>query len=237
MAIRFPCPSCGKTFKAGDSQAGARFRCKACGTISRVPAESQATDSATTADTTSAAPSSTATSSQPETSTSESSTAAADLDLLGVGSGGMDDVVQFKRRSEEDDGLDMTPMVDVTFLLLIFFMITASFSLQKSIDMPVPDRESTVAQSRTIEEIEQDDDYIIVAIDKDSLVWVNDREAPTRQELLSQLRTARTEGTQTPNSMLVLASGDARHETVVMVLDAGTAVGMENIRLSKDEGL
>ena len=35
------------------------------------------------------------------------------------------------------DELDMTPMVDVTFLLLIFFMVTASFSLQKS--LPVPD--------------------------------------------------------------------------------------------------
>src|SRR6056297_3857512 len=40
-------------------------------------------------------------------------------------------------RKKRDDGeLDMTPMVDVTFLLLIFFMVTASFSLQKSIAMP-----------------------------------------------------------------------------------------------------
>ena len=37
-------------------------------------------------------------------------------------------------RELDDSGLDMTPMVDVTFLLLIFFMITASFSMQKSLE-------------------------------------------------------------------------------------------------------
>ena len=41
-----------------------------------------------------------------------------------------------RRKKRDDEELDMTPMVDVTFLLLIFFMVTASFSLQKSIQMP-----------------------------------------------------------------------------------------------------
>ena len=39
-----------------------------------------------------------------------------------------------RREVSEEDDLDMTPMVDVTFLLLIFFMVTASFTLQKSIE-------------------------------------------------------------------------------------------------------
>ncbi len=41
-----------------------------------------------------------------------------------------------KHRLKSDDGMDLTPMVDVTFLLLIFFMITASFSLQKTLEFP-----------------------------------------------------------------------------------------------------
>jgi len=130
----------------------------------------------------------------------------------------------------------MTPMVDVTFLLLIFFMVTAAYSLQKSIEVPPPDQEESSTQARTYEEIEQDDDYVIIRIAKDNTVWVNEREAPSEQEVLVKLREARegTPGTSTrgPTSLLVAADREARHETVVMCLDAGNAVGMENVRLA-----
>jgi biopolymer transport protein ExbD len=126
----------------------------------------------------------------------------------------------------------MTPMIDMTFLLLIFFMVSASFSLQKSIPIPAPDAESAASQSRTIEEIEQDDDFIIVRIDRDDTVWVNDSEAPSRHELLAKLRNIREESPKGPSTLMVMANGDCRHETVVMVLDAGTAVGMQNVRLA-----
>jgi biopolymer transport protein ExbD len=138
----------------------------------------------------------------------------------------------FVKKPAADDEMDMTPMIDMTFLLLIFFMVTASFTLQKSIQMPAPDAESAAAQSRTIEEVEQDDDFVIVRIDKDDTVWVNDSEAPSRHELLAKLRDIRESGEQGPGSLLVMASGDCHHETVVMVLDAGTAVGMESVRLA-----
>ncbi|OHB70754.1 MAG: hypothetical protein A2V70_11835 [Planctomycetes bacterium RBG_13_63_9] len=140
----------------------------------------------------------------------------------------------------EGEELDMTPMVDVTFLLLIFFMVTAAFSLQKSIEVPPPDRSESAAQARTIEEVEQDDDYVIIRIDRDSTIWVEDSEATSEQDLLVKLREARAGlpgSTMGPSSLLVLADGDCRHETVVMVLDAGNAVGMENVRLATaDEG-
>ena len=56
-----------------------------------------------------------------------------------------DEVLPRKNRPEEE--MDMTPMVDVTFLLLIFFMVTAAFSLQKSIEMP---RQQTDAPSTSV---------------------------------------------------------------------------------------
>lgn len=144
--------------------------------------------------------------------------------------------VEFGAKRVADEGIDMTPMVDVTFLLLIFFMVTAAFSLQKSIEVPAPDQEETSTQARTIEDIEEDDDYVIIRIARDNTVWVNEQEAPSEQEVLVKLREAREgeAGTSTmgPTSLLVLADQDARHETVVMCLDAGGAVGMENVRLS-----
>ncbi len=149
-----------------------------------------------------------------------------------------DDVepVRFSTKREPDEGMDMTPMVDITFLLLIFFMVTAAFSLQKSIEIPSPDQEDSAAQARTIEEIEEDDDCVIIRIDSDNTIWVDDSEAPSVQELLVKLREAREgpQGSDTkgPASAIILADGDARHETVVTALDAANAVSMENVRLA-----
>ncbi len=135
----------------------------------------------------------------------------------------------------EADELDMTPMVDVTFLLLIFFMVTAAFSLHKSIEQPLPDPEQA-EQARTIQEIEEDSDYVIVQIDKDNTVWVGESEAPSEQDLLVKLRAARFAGGSSrqggPTRLLVLADTGCRHETVVRVLDAGNAIGFESLRLA-----
>ncbi len=138
-----------------------------------------------------------------------------------------------------DNDLDMTPMVDVTFLLLIFFMVTAAFSLQKSIEAPTPDPQDRATQSPTLEELEENDDYIIVHIDRDNTLWVNDNEALSEQDLLVKLREAKQGASGLagpgPTSLLVLAHGDCRHETVVRALDAGNAAGMENVRLATED--
>ena len=146
-------------------------------------------------------------------------------------------LVRFRSKDHSPSGeLDMTPMVDVVFLLLIFFMVTAGYSLQKSIRVPPPDRQESSTQAPTIEEIEEDDDYVIVRIDRDNTVWINGSEAPSEQELLVKLheacRHAPGSDSRGPSSLLVLAHGDCRHETVVRALDAGNAAGMKNIRLA-----
>ncbi len=140
-----------------------------------------------------------------------------------------------KRESVEAE-MDMTPMVDVTFLLLIFFMVTAAFSMQKSLEVPKPkqDEPSTQAQQKDPEEdpefvtvwVDEFNTYRVVTID-----W--DEEAPSEQELLRKLREARngnSAGT-VPSRLLVKAHTDSLHEKVVSALDAGTEVGMEQVQL------
>lgn len=209
MTIRFTCNRCQKVLKTADSNAGGTFTCPKCGQRGVVPPADDAATAASLARRTSG----------PEQKAGEEF-----------------EPVRFAVKRQEDEGLDMTPMVDMTFLLLIFFMVTASFALQKSLEVPPPDRQESATQARTVEEIEMDDDYIIIRIDRDNTVWVNDSEAPSPQEVLVKLREARESpsgsDTRAPTSLLVLADGEARHETVVMALDAGNAVGMENVRLA-----
>jgi biopolymer transport protein ExbD len=210
--IRFDCPQCGKRLKADDEFAGRRVKCSRCAAELLVP--------------------------EPEPILLiPPHDASASADPLAAAWDGADAPLNLRGRPVEDDGLDMTPMVDVTFLLLIFFMVTAAFALQKSIEVPTPDS-SEGATAKTVEDIEQDDDYVIVRIDKDDTVWVNDAEAITEQDLLSKLKEARSgeAGTSSPgpSKLLVMANGDAHHEKVVMVLDAGTASGMDEVRLAAD---
>jgi len=136
-------------------------------------------------------------------------------------------------KNHDDDDMDMTPMVDVTFLLLIFFMVTAAFTMQKSFQMPTPNDEAS-SKSRSWEEFEEDSDYVVVRIDEFNTFHVlankmEEEEAPSEQDLLIKLRDARDGGGAT--RMLVMAHGDAMHERVVMAMDAGTDVGMQDVKL------
>ena len=145
-------------------------------------------------------------------------------------------IIRFERERETEDEVDMTPMIDCVFLLLIFFLITASFALQKALEVPPPEQQERDTASRSIEEIESDDDYVIIRIDPDNTIWVNDSEAPSEQDLLLKLREARQPSPGSdgkgPSNLLVLADSEARHETVILALDAGNAVGMEHVRLA-----
>jgi biopolymer transport protein ExbD len=144
--------------------------------------------------------------------------------------------VKLPKRETIDSEMDMTPMVDVTFLLLIFFMVTAAFSLQKSLEIPKPkqDEPSINAQQQ---DPEDDPAYVTVFVDEFNtyrVVTVDwDVEAPSEQELLRKLREARNGDSagNIPTKLLVKAHGDSLHEKVVAALDAGTEVGMEQVQL------
>lgn len=139
--------------------------------------------------------------------------------------------------------MDMTPMVDVTFLLLIFFMVTASFTMQRSQQIPKQESQENSAQVKSPEELTENPDYITVRIDSNSTFYVSaasledEAEVPTRQELLLKLKQARQPDSQgkMPTKMLVKAHGDALLDRVSTAIDAGNEVGIEEVQLMKVE--
>jgi biopolymer transport protein ExbD len=148
------------------------------------------------------------------------------------------DIEELQRRATDhgEVEMDMTPMVDVTFLLLIFFTVTAAFALQKSLEVPPVDDEQA-AQAQTVEDLEKDS--VVVRVDGDNVFWIGapmwgeEQRAPSMTDMRAKVREARRgeDGNPGPAKMLVQANGDATHEHVVAALDAGSAVGMEDIRL------
>ncbi len=222
MTIRFQCAQCKRTLTVEPHRAGAKVKCPNCGRVMVTPAAGDAVTLAAGDAVTLAAG---------DAVTPQSVEAAPAEEIPPV---------RFVSKRESDDEMDMTPMVDVTFLLLIFFMVSAAYSLQRSLEIPPPENQDSATEARTIEELEQEDNYVIVRIDRDDTVWVTalgtENVAQSRHQLLVELRDALEamggSDSPAPPSLLVLAHGDCRHETVVMALDAGNAVGMDHVQLA-----
>ena len=146
----------------------------------------------------------------------------------------------FVKSKSEDPEMDVTPMVDVVFQLLIFFMITASFSLQKSKEVPKP-QEDKPSANVVPKDVENDADFVILHVDARNTFRVEtpdwEEEAPSEQDLLLKMKRARSGdgNSKIPTRLVVKASGEAFHETVIVALDAGNAVGMEQIQLQTVE--
>lgn len=145
------------------------------------------------------------------------------------------DDLMMKGKIRDDSELDMTPMVDVTFLLLIFFMVTAAFSLQKSITMP---REQSEAPSTNQQdEPEEEIDLVTVQIDEFNSFTVLaadwEREVPGKQNLIRALKEAKPESEA---RLKIEVHEDAVIEAVVDAMDAGAEVGFSEIQKSEVKG-
>jgi len=133
-------------------------------------------------------------------------------------------------RAGEDEEMDLTPMVDVTFLLLIFFMITASFSIQKSLEVPPPEPEEK-GQSTAIQNLEEfEEESIMVEIDARNLVMVDEQIVSDLNQLPKVLKSARKP------EILIMAHEDCLHEVVVRVIDASNEIGLQKIRVGLKKG-
>jgi predicted Zn finger-like uncharacterized protein len=144
------------------------------------------------------------------------------------------------KRGFNEAEMDMTPMVDVVFQLLIFFMLTAAFTITKSQQFPKPER---TEQSVTPKQPEEDPDYIIIRIDEHNTYFVSggdlgdEEEAPSPVELMIHLKRARdaSTGAKIPTKLLVKAHGDCTHERVVTAIDSGNDVGIEEVKVQTIE--
>jgi biopolymer transport protein ExbD len=147
--------------------------------------------------------------------------------------------ISFEKRELPKDDMDMTPMVDVTFLLLIFFMITASFSKEKVIEEPpaLSDKPSSMQK----EEPDKLLDTVRVQVDEFNAYTIilpggEDRQASSKQDLLIALDDARKEMVTGANDnalkMAVEAHVDSIHAAVVAAMDAGRDKGFSSFQVT-----
>ncbi len=126
--------------------------------------------------------------------------------------------------------MDLTPMVDVTFLLLIFFMVTASFSLQKSIEVPPPDPDQEGATQSIQSPEELHEHAILVQINERNVISI-DHEPVSDPDNLAELLAERKRSEQ-KIELIIDADAQASHGTVVFVNDSAVEAEFQKIRLA-----
>jgi len=138
-----------------------------------------------------------------------------------------DDVFSLSRGGPATvEELDLAPMVDVAFQLVLFFMVTATTVLYKTLEIPKPTSEqapAAVAQGRSLADLEAD--YILVEIDAAGVVKI-DREpvATNMNALVERLRKSRE--TTHRKAMLLSAEFATPHRSSVLAYDAANEIGL-----------
>jgi biopolymer transport protein ExbD len=133
-----------------------------------------------------------------------------------------------RRGPETVEELDLAAMVDVAFQLVLFFLVTATTVLYKSLEVPKPNPESppgAVAQgrSRTLDDMR--DSYIVVEIDPAGAMKIDREPVAARMDaLVERLRSAREQTGR--KAMLLSADFATAHRNAVLAYDAANEIGL-----------
>ena len=125
---------------------------------------------------------------------------------------------------QEDEGeeINLTPMLDVVFIMLIFFIVTATFIKEAGIQVDRPD---------TVTAEFQDDASILIAISSNDEIWIDRKEREPRavRGIIERLHSENPKG-----SIVIQADEDSTNEMLVIVLEAAKAAGVKNVAIAAD---
>lgn len=126
--------------------------------------------------------------------------------------------------SDEDEAaIDITPMLDVVFIMLIFFIVTATFVKEAGIDVNRPDAATAVKQGKA---------NILIAINENNEIWIDRRQVDIRsvRPNIERLHAENPQG-----SVVIQADKNSTTETLLRVMDASRSAGVFNVAIAAQE--
>ncbi|NVJ59469.1 MAG: biopolymer transporter ExbD [Gammaproteobacteria bacterium] len=123
---------------------------------------------------------------------------------------------------DEESEINMTPMLDVVFIMLIFFIVTASFVKESGIEVNRPEAATAVKKDRA---------SILVAINTKNEIYINRRKIDVRavQANIERLHAENPQG-----SVVIQADKKSNTETLVKVMDAARSAGVYDVSLAAE---
>jgi biopolymer transport protein ExbD len=133
---------------------------------------------------------------------------------------------------EESVEVNMTALIDVVFLLLIFFMVTTTFDRHARLKVSLPESSAKTVQ--------QQDEPLVLSIDAKGNYFLNDRQIVNQQ--LDTLKQALQKVIGEKNqdykdvSLVLRADANTPHQAVVRAMDAASQLGMSRLSIATVEG-
>ena len=129
-----------------------------------------------------------------------------------------------KRNQEAEDNadIDLTPMLDVVFIMLIFFIVTASFIKEKSLDVNVPE------QNEQTQKNDSENKNILIQVDGSNIITIDQRRVDVRavRSLIAQKIAENPEA-----AVVVRMHEQATAEKYVQIRDAAAEAKIANVNL------
>ncbi|MEX0941726.1 MAG: biopolymer transporter ExbD [Pseudomonadales bacterium] len=130
-----------------------------------------------------------------------------------------------RRLSQESDEkvADLTPMLDVVFIMLIFFIVTATFIKETGVEINRPDTE-TAELKKTVS--------LLVGIGADSSVWIDKKKVDIRnvKPLMERLHAENPKG-----GLVIQADSTSKVEKVLAVMEAARSIGITQVAIASEE--
>jgi len=133
--------------------------------------------------------------------------------------------MRFRRNQKPKLGIELTPLIDVVFLLLIFFMVSTTFVANPGIKVNLPE-----ASSRPVSEKPE---TIEITLTKEKRVYLGGQEVAL-EGLKSGLAERVKQQGEAP-SLLIRADGEVAHAQVVFVMDQAYQVGISQLSIATTE--
>tara|TARA_B100000900_G_scaffold322314_1_gene281711 strand:+ start:118 stop:522 length:405 start_codon:yes stop_codon:yes gene_type:complete len=124
------------------------------------------------------------------------------------------------RKKAEEQGLDLTPMMDIVFIMLIFFIVTTSFVKETGVDINRPNAETAERDEKG---------NILVAITQNNEIWIDKRRIDLKavRANIERLKIEYPEG-----SVIIQADKEARSGLLVETMDQIRLAGVQNISIA-----
>ena len=128
-----------------------------------------------------------------------------------------------QQQQEEESEINITPMLDVVFIMLIFFIVTATFIKEAGIDVNRPDAATAVKQEKA---------NILIAIGPNNDIWIDRRQVDIRsvRPNIERLHAENPKG-----SVVIQADKKSTNEMLVTVMDASRAAGVYTVSIAANQ--
>ena len=128
-----------------------------------------------------------------------------------------------QQQQDEESEINITPMLDVVFIMLIFFIVTATFVKEAGIDVNRPDAATAVKQEKA---------NILIAIGANNSIWIDRRQVDIRsvRPNIERLHAENPQGT-----VVIQADKESKTNTLIQVMDASRQAGVFNVSIAAQD--